>query len=263
MARVDKAADPLTERIDVALRSHRLGAWETRFLQDMRTKITRHGGQQRLTPRQIQKLDEVLARSSRAALAHAAPGRHGWIRRGRRRWRTAVHDRHLRRSLVLLSLMLAIWGIHQIYARFAQVPSWTVPAAMSQQAGSGVAITGAIHVIDGDTVEVNGEHFRLVGFNTPETFEPRCAAELALGTRAKERLRQLLGAGTPLLLKVPCACPPGSEGTKRCNHGRSCGVLSVNGTDVAGTLIAEKLAAPFQCGSTGCPRLPRPWCGEG
>ena len=77
---------------------------------------------------------------------------------------------------------------------------------------------------------------------------------------AKERLRQLLASGTPRLAKVPCACPPGTEGTSACNHGRSCGVLSVDGTDVAQTLIGEGLAVAFHCGSTGCPPLPRPWC---
>ena len=65
----------------------------------------------------------------------------------------------------------------------------------------------------------------------------------------------------PELSLVECACAAGTQGTDRCNFGRSCGVLRVDGRDVGDILIAEGLAAPFQCGRTSCPRLPRPWCG--
>jgi endonuclease YncB( thermonuclease family) len=102
----------------------------------------------------------------------------------------------------------------------------------------------------------------LVGFNTPEKFEPQCSAEAALGNRASARLKELVtGAGTTEVNLVPCACKPGTEGTKRCNYGRSCGTLSVDGRDVGQTLIAEGLAVSFICGATRCPPTPRPWCG--
>jgi hypothetical protein len=44
------------------------------------------------------------------------------------------------------------------------------------------------------------------------------------------------------LERVACACPTGTEGTPRCNYGRSCGVLRARGQDVGAVLIAEGLA---------------------
>jgi hypothetical protein len=44
-------------------------------------------------------------------------------------------------------------------------------------------------------------------------------------------------------------------------RGRDCGTLKSNGRDVGAILIEEKLAAPFICGATSCPKTPRPWCG--
>lgn len=118
-------------------------------------------------------------------------------------------------------------------------------------------------ITDGDTIKLNdGTRVRLVGFNTPEKFEPQCSAEAALGNRASSRLKELVaGARTTEVALVRCACKPGTEGTKKCNYGRSCGTLSVDGRDVGQTLIAEGLAVSFICGVTGCPPTPRPWCG--
>lgn len=51
-------------------------------------------------------------------------------------------------------------------------------------------------VVDGDTVKMTcgaGERsVRLMGFDTPETFQPGCFAERALGTRAANYLRRRL-----------------------------------------------------------------------
>jgi endonuclease YncB( thermonuclease family) len=118
-------------------------------------------------------------------------------------------------------------------------------------------------ITDGDTVKIRGARTgtRLVGFNTPETFRPRCDAGLALGERATARLEELVRSADLVELRlVPCACRPGTEGTDACNFGRSCGILTVEGRDVGDILISEGLAARFQCGRTSCPPTPRPWC---
>jgi endonuclease YncB( thermonuclease family) len=120
-----------------------------------------------------------------------------------------------------------------------------------------------IRVIDGDTVTISGEraNVRLVGFNTPETRSPECSAELQVGRTATSRLNTLLKqAGTIEFRRVACACRPGTEGTSRCNFGRQCGSLIVDGTDVGRTLISENLAVPYHCGQTSCPPRPGNWC---
>ena len=50
-------------------------------------------------------------------------------------------------------------------------------------------------VIDGDTIQVNGERVRMVDYDTPEISEPHCASEFALGQKAKFRLLELLNTG--------------------------------------------------------------------
>jgi endonuclease YncB( thermonuclease family) len=117
-----------------------------------------------------------------------------------------------------------------------------------------------IQIIDGDTIRHGGRVVRLVGFDTPETGErARCDSERKLGTAATNRLRELIATGTAALDAVPCSCRTGTEGTQFCNYGRACGVLTINGRDVATILIAEELAHPLRCGARSCP--PRqPWC---
>jgi endonuclease YncB( thermonuclease family) len=116
-----------------------------------------------------------------------------------------------------------------------------------------------IEVVDGDTIRVAGETFRLVGFDAPETYRAQCPSERQLGNRATFRLRQLVAGGGLDLERVACACRNGTEGTPRCNYGRSCGILRARGQDVGAVLIAEGLARAFVCGRTSCPRR-EAWC---
>jgi endonuclease YncB( thermonuclease family)/ketosteroid isomerase-like protein len=117
-----------------------------------------------------------------------------------------------------------------------------------------------IRVIDGDTIRVyhTQPNVRLAGFNAPETWRPACDAEAELGAKATRRVRDLMRAGDLEFEFVACSWPHGTEGTQACNYGRKCGTLKANGRDVGAILIAEGLAAPFQCGTTSCPRTPRP-----
>jgi len=124
-------------------------------------------------------------------------------------------------------------------------------------------LPGEVHVIDGDTIRAYGvATVRLVGFDAPETgLRARCESERTKGAEAARRLRQLVAGGGLDLIEIRCSCPAGTEGTDRCNYGRSCGVLTVGGRDVAEIMIAEGLARPLVCGRTRCP--PRQgWCAD-
>jgi endonuclease YncB( thermonuclease family) len=118
---------------------------------------------------------------------------------------------------------------------------------------------GQILVVDGDTVRVEGETYRLVGFDAPETYRAQCQSERELGDRATARLRQLVASGGVTLERIACSCRPDTEGTKRCNWGRRCGILRVHDEDVGVTLIREGLARPYLCGPVSCPRRTS-WC---
>jgi endonuclease YncB( thermonuclease family) len=118
---------------------------------------------------------------------------------------------------------------------------------------------GQIEVVDGDTIRVQGERIRLVGFDAPETYRSQCASERELGNRATFRLRQIVAGGGLDLERIACACRPGTEGTKRCNYGRSCGVLRARGKDVGELLIGEGLAHVYSCGRFSCPHR-QGWC---
>jgi endonuclease YncB( thermonuclease family) len=119
-----------------------------------------------------------------------------------------------------------------------------------------------VAVIDGDTIRIDQTKpdIRLVGFNAPETSGAKCPAERELGATADRRLRELVQKGDLDFALVDCSCPPGTAGTPSCNYGRKCGTLKAEGRDVGDILIAEKLAVPFTCGKTRCPKTPRPWC---
>lgn len=117
-----------------------------------------------------------------------------------------------------------------------------------------------ITVFDGDTIRVAGTIYRLVDFDAPETRTAKCEVENAMGVRATQRLRQMIAkAGYVDLTEVRCSCKPGTHGTLNCNHGRSCGRLSVDGQDVGLILIHEGLARPLHCSAESCPKQ-KQWC---
>jgi endonuclease YncB( thermonuclease family) len=139
------------------------------------------------------------------------------------------------------------------------MPYWDQFAAKNAK---GPTIIGAprIEVIDGDTIRANGQTYRLVGYDAPETgLNAKCESERRLAARATSRLRQIVAAGELRFQRVPCACPSGTEGTQRCNYGRLCAMLSLRAGNVGELLIAEGLARRYICGTTRCP--PRQgWC---
>ncbi|EJC75736.1 micrococcal nuclease-like nuclease [Rhizobium leguminosarum bv. trifolii WSM2012] len=255
-------AGNLRNDIEAALLRQNLTTWQRTFLTDIQSRLERSGGQVRLSDKQWRKIFEILGRPSNiialpSAVGNSYPTRHRatkpfrlpFGRTGRQfKWR-------LERLAIGFLIVAAVAVGQQAFefgrGQFESAPT-TTRASQSQE----------FTVTDGDTVHVGGEAAgtRLVGFNTPEKFSPQCEYERQLGERASERLRELVTHGSARLKKVACACAPGTEGTKKCNHGRYCGTLLVDGKDVGRILIGEGLAVPFVCGRTSCPPTPRPWC---
>lgn len=159
--------------------------------------------------------------------------------------------------LVVSLLAIVVW----IDGQGLAIPRWDHGFSAHSPSQARIASVRASGVIDGDTVRVQGQTFRLVGFDTPETGNrSRCLHESALGDRATYRLRELIGSAASVeLTPLPCACRPGTQGTSQCNHGRSCGTLRANGRDVGDILISEGLARSYLCGATSCPRRGQ-WC---
>ncbi len=104
------------------------------------------------------------------------------------------------------------------------------------------------YVYDGDTValecgEASQRTARVQGLDTPETKDPRCEAERALGKKATLRLRALVAGGQVSY-----------RGLGHDKYGRQLIRLKVDGVDVADTLVREGLAVRYSGGA-------RPdWC---
>ena len=131
--------------------------------------------------------------------------------------------------------------------------------ALPGTAGAAPIEPGQIRVIDGDTIAVGTVHYRLVGFDTPESGpRARCPAERALAAQATQHLRGIVSRGGLDLRRVSCACRPGTEGTRACNYGRLCGTLTAGGKNVGDLLIKAGLARLYPFGSSPGPAT---WCG--
>jgi endonuclease YncB( thermonuclease family) len=89
--------------------------------------------------------------------------------------------------------------------------------------------------VDGDTLALGTERFRLVGFDTPETIQAACPAEREHGRRAKERLQALVTRG-PVRLE---------RAKGRDKYGRTLAVLFIGGEPAGDILVREGLAVPY------------------
>jgi endonuclease YncB( thermonuclease family) len=90
-------------------------------------------------------------------------------------------------------------------------------------------------VVDGDTLWLEGVKIRIEGIDAPEIGEPKCAAERALGERAKQRLLALLNEGP---IEVVAA-----GFRDRDKYGRKLRDIRRGGRSLGEQLIAEGLAA--------------------
>jgi endonuclease YncB( thermonuclease family) len=93
-------------------------------------------------------------------------------------------------------------------------------------------------VVDGYTIEYNGDRVRMIDYDAPEIALPECPYELALGHQAQKRLLELLNSG-------PIAVTPRGDRDVD-QYGRKLRLVTVSGQSVGNFLIGEGLAAPSE-----------------
>ena len=109
-----------------------------------------------------------------------------------------------------------------------------------------IFLAAAISVVDGDTVRLDGVTYRLLGFDTPETFYAQCSYERRLGSAATKRLEELIRNATTVELE---------KTNRSCKWLRLCARLVIDGEDVASIMVREGHAVPYE-GET----KRRDWC---
>jgi micrococcal nuclease len=100
-------------------------------------------------------------------------------------------------------------------------------------------------VIDGDTIRYGGVRIRVEDIDAPETHEPRCASELALGQRATRRLLELVNAGPFEIVYT--------GGRNHDRYGRELRRLERGGKSLGEMLVEEGLARRWDGAR-------HPWC---
>jgi endonuclease YncB( thermonuclease family) len=116
-----------------------------------------------------------------------------------------------------------------------------------------------IRVLDGDTIAVDDNIYRLIGFDAPETGRAKCPKERDLGERAAMLLQAIVNGGNLDLIEVRCSCSAATQGTAACNRGRLCAILKADGVDAANIMIREGMARAYVCEKYRCPKR-QGWC---
>jgi micrococcal nuclease len=101
-------------------------------------------------------------------------------------------------------------------------------------------------VVDGDTIHYAGLKVRLEDIDAPETYQYKCASELALGQRVTNRLLELINSGPFELIN--------RGGRDEDRYGRKLRTIERGGRSLGEILVAEGLARRWDGAR-------RSWCG--
>ncbi|MEX3008380.1 thermonuclease family protein [Hoeflea sp. TYP-13] len=106
-----------------------------------------------------------------------------------------------------------------------------------------------VRVIDGDTVEIDGERIRIANIDTPELRGAKCEAEYRLAKIAARRVEELLE-----LHRIRIRRGDPKDGRLKDRYGRTLAIIYVDGVDLGEILIEEDLAQRWYSDRV-------PWCG--
>ena len=127
----------------------------------------------------------------------------------------------------------------------APPPQVSVPAAHRETYPHDFTPRDRISVYDGDTIRLGDERIRIVGLDTPELgHRAECESEALAAEQARQALIGEIARGNVALHR---------QGTDR--YGRTLARVTVDGRDVAATLIANGHARPYAGGRR------ESWCG--
>lgn len=134
-----------------------------------------------------------------------------------------------------------------VFVSFA-IPLLSACAPVSDLRPSDVGV----RVIDGDSLKINSENIRLVGFNAPEIRLSTCEYEKELGLAAKAKLQSIILQSKDVRLDFERK----KDGSlKRDKYGRLLAVFYADGRDVADIMTNARLAEYYD--GTG---RRRNWC---
>jgi micrococcal nuclease len=170
----------------------------------------------------------------------------------RRAWEMQAQGRRqrLRRPLQLARMMTPLLLLIALAAAtYASSNATGMGLGRRAESTRTVSTTsGAIQVIDGDTVRFNGERLRLLVIDAPEIHSPRCAAEHQAGIESKRALADFLAYR---LVEVQYS-------GRRDVFGRPLVKLAVNGSDAGSHLLSRNLAIRYAWGKAISKIY---WCG--
>jgi endonuclease YncB( thermonuclease family) len=150
-----------------------------------------------------------------------------------------------------LSAMLSaavFWGVWTLSgpAPVGGVAAFAASVTDTETAAFGICKSGGGTncVVDGDTIWYRGSKIRIADIDTPETHQPRCAAEAERGAAATRRLHQLVNVGPSTLQNID---------RDEDRYGRKLRILTRGGESLGDVLVDEGLARYYEGGR-------RSWC---
>lgn len=245
MAYSSEQVRDLTERIDAALTSGSLNAWQTTFLTDIKDRFARYGTGTRLSDKQVNKIYEILGSQRPLSQRGAAVGGKV-VRLKRQRRETSTVQRRQRQTLVSSILILLGLGFGAL-AGYLALDLPTNPlgglSAIIQQvvADDSKAIVGRASVIDGDTLEIHGTRIRLHGIDAPES-DQLCSVgrkKSRCGQKSALALADKIGSRT-------VSCDPRDVD----RYNRVVAVCSAGGEDLNAWMVASGWAIAYRYYST-------------